>query len=370
MLFGQATKIGNRLYPIVIAISLTALAACTSVTGTTSGSGGSTSTSALTIPGPTGPLETTTVTVEAVPTSDEAGLYIAKDLGYFQREGLTVNIAQTGGGELAVPDLKAGKADIAVGNYVSFVEAQIAGKANLRIIANGSQMQPGNQALYVMPSSKLTTVASLAAHHAKIGVTALNNMGTVLIGSLLQDNGYKVSDVHLVAPPPPGNPFITILGWLKSGTIDAAWLPEPFATNAEQQYGAVKVADFNSGSLLNFPIGVYVGTTAWVKSHPNTVAAFLHAVQQGQQKADIDRAQVEVSLVKHTLLPNGIPLGPANQIAALMTVNTYPLVMDVSTMQRVSNAMFVFGLEPGYAQPYNLMNMIQGEPGMIMPTHG
>jgi hypothetical protein len=32
--------------------------------------------------------------------------------------------------------------------------------------------------------------------------------------------------------------------------------------------------------------------------------------------------------------------------------------------------MFVFGLERGYAQPYNLLNMIQTEPGMIMPMHG
>jgi NitT/TauT family transport system substrate-binding protein len=370
MLFGQVTKIGNRAYPLVAAISLTALAACTSVTGTTSSPASSTSAAALSIPGPTGPLETNTITVEAVPTSDEAGLYIAKDLGYFKREGLTVNIAPIGGGELAIPDLKDGKTDLAVGNYVSFIQAQISGTVNLRLIANGSQMQPGNQALYVMPTSKLTTVADLVAHHAKIGVNTLNNIGTLLIGSLLQDNGYKLSNVQLLAPKPPGNPFLTMLAWLKSGAIDAAWLPEPFATSAEQQYGAVKIADFDSGSLQNFPIGVYVGTAAWVKSHPNTVAAFLHAVQEGQQKADVDRTQVEASLVTNTLLPNGIPQGPANQIAALMTINTYPLTMDVSVMQRVSNAMFQFGLEAGYTQPYNLLNMIQAEPGMIMPMHG
>jgi NitT/TauT family transport system substrate-binding protein len=371
MQFGRSTKMGNRVYPLVVALSLTALAACTSTANTTSTprSGPASVTSALSIPGPTGPLEASTITVEAVPTSDEAGLYIANDLGYFQREGLTVKISPVGGGELTIPDLNDGKTDLAVGNYVSFIQAQIAGKANLRIIANGSLMQPGNQALYVMPSSKLTTVGSLVAHHAKIGVNTLNNIGTVLIGSLLQDNGHQLSDVHLVAPPPPGNPFLTMLGWLKSGVIDAAWLPEPFATNAEQQFGAVKIADFDSGSLQNFPIGTYVGTTQWVQSHPNTIAAFLHAVQEGQQVADVNRSQVESSLVKNTLLPNQIPLSAASQIAALMTINTYPLTMDVATMQRVSNAMFVFGLEPGFPKPYDLMNMIQSEPGMIMPMH-
>jgi len=374
MLFRQSTKIGNRVYPLVVAMSLMALAACTSAANTTTssspGSGTATDASALSIPGPTGPLETTSITVDSVPTSDEAGLYIAKDLGYFQREGLTVNVVPVGGGELAIPDLNDGKAQLAAGNYVSFIQAQITGKANLRLIADGSLMQRGNQALYVMPSSKLTTVASLVAHHAKIGVNTQNNIGTVLIGSLLQDSGFQLGSVHLIAPRPPGNPFLTLLSWLKSGRIDAAWLPEPFATNAEQEYGAVKIADFDSGSLKNFPIGVYVGTTNWVQSHPNTVAAFLHAVQEGQQVADVNRAQVESSLIKETLLPNKIPPAAAAQIAALMTINTYPLTMDVSTMQRVSNAMFVFGMEPGYKQPYNLLNMIQPEPGEIMPMHG
>src|SRR5215469_5575346 len=138
MLFRRSTKIGNRAYLLVVAISLTALAACTSTTSTTSNSGAATNASALTIPGPTGPLETHTITVEAVPTSDEAGLYIAKDLGYFQREGLTVNIEPVGGGELAIPALNSGKTDLAAGNYVSFIQAQITHKANLRIIADGS----------------------------------------------------------------------------------------------------------------------------------------------------------------------------------------------------------------------------------------
>jgi hypothetical protein len=48
-----------------------------------------------------------------------------------------------------------------------------------------------------------------------------------------------------------------------------------------------------------------------------------------------------------------------------MTLDTYPLVMDVPVMQRVSNAMFEFGLTPGLKQPYKVANMVQPEPGEI-----
>jgi NitT/TauT family transport system substrate-binding protein len=345
-----------------------ALAGCSSSGGTSSGTAAGTT--ALTMPGPSGPLETSSITIEAVPTADEAGLYIAKDLGYFKKEGLTVNIVPTGGGELALADLGDGKTQLVAGNYVSFVLAQMNHEYNIRIIAGGSQMQPGNQALYVMPNSKIRSVAGLATQHANIGVNTLSNIGTLLIGSLMADNGYQLKDVNLVAPSAAqtaaaGNPFVADISLLAQGKVQAAWLPEPFATIAQQTLGAIKIADFDSGSLENFPIGGYFGTTQWVQLHPNTVAAFLRALQEGQQKADTDRAQVENSLVTNTLVPNKTPLAQAQQIAALMTINNYPLIMDVPELQRVSNSMFQFGLEPGLSTPYNVSSMIQAEPGLI-----
>ena len=45
-----------------------------------------------------------------------------------------------------------------------------------------------------------------------------------------------------------------------------------------------------------------------------------------------------------------------------MTLDTYPLVMDVPVMQRVPDAMYEFGL---ISKPYNITSMIQPEPGEI-----
>jgi NitT/TauT family transport system substrate-binding protein len=368
MLIGQPKRIGKLLYPLVIVVSLVTLGACSSSSGSDDAMGNS---GVAVMPGPTGPLEQSTIAVEAVPTADEAGLYIAQDLGYFAKEGLTVKISPTGGGELAIPDLTSGKANLVAGNYVSFVQAQIKREADLRIIANGSLMQPGNQAVYVLPSSKIKTVADLAqmgqrpgGHKAKIGVNTLNNIGQLLFGALLQDNGYSLSDVILVPPTGKGNPFAILQSELQSGAIDAAWLPEPFATIA-QSLGAVKLADFDQGSMQNFPIGTYIGTSKWVTTHPQTIAAFLRALQKGQQLADTNRGQVETSLIKNTLLPNNMSQDQASQIASLMTLNSYPLTMDIPTLQRVSDSMFQFNLEAGLTAPYDIRQMVQWEPGTV-----
>ena len=65
--------------------------------------------------------------VDAVPTADAAGLYIALDHGYFAQQGLTVKIVPIIGGEFGMADLQDGHAQIVEGNYVSFIQAQIAG---------------------------------------------------------------------------------------------------------------------------------------------------------------------------------------------------------------------------------------------------
>jgi NitT/TauT family transport system substrate-binding protein len=347
-------RLVNKLgYCLLAALPAVALAACSS-----SGSGVKT--------GP--PPEVSSIIIDAVPTADAAGLYIAEDNGYFTQQGLKVTIAPINGGEYGIGALQTGKAQLIEGNYVSFILAQAAGKfaapnpnnptqtepsrpIDMRLIADASQMQAGNQALYVLGGSPYKTVRDLVKHHVPVGVNSLNNIGSVLLGSLLTANGYKLKDLTQVPEILPLMPSL-----LNARKISAAWLPEPFGTEAQQAYGAVQIADFNQGALQNFPIGTIAGSADWVKSHPNTVAAFLRAYNEGQQIADSDRAAVESALVKH------VPQ-LTKEVAATMTLDTYPLVMDVPVMQRVADAMYEFGV---LKSPYKIADMIQPEQGEIM----
>ena len=119
--------------------------------------------------------EQPTITVDSVPTAEEGGLYVAAAEGFFKRQGLTVKIKSMAGGEERIPDLQSGKAQLAGGNYISFVLAQIAGQANgklanFRVIAPASQVQPGSNALYVLRGSPYKSVAALARGHATVGL--------------------------------------------------------------------------------------------------------------------------------------------------------------------------------------------------------
>ena len=129
-------------------------------------------------------LEKTNLTVGAVPVADEAGLYIAQDQGLFAAEGLHVTIDPILSSADATKGQNDGKFDITAGNSVSYVQAQVTHQSNLEIVAEGSLMQPDNQALYTLPGSRITTIADLKGR--RIGVNVLNNIGTLLISSVLQ----------------------------------------------------------------------------------------------------------------------------------------------------------------------------------------
>ncbi|HEX4830214.1 MAG TPA: ABC transporter substrate-binding protein [Trebonia sp.] len=318
------------------AISAMALASCTSSTAAMS----------------SGP-EMTSIVVDSVPAADEAGLYVAQYEGYFKQEGLNVTIKPVAGGEAAIPDLQSGAAQFVGGNYVSFILAQIDksfdGKpADFRIVAAGSQMTPGTEPLYVRKNSPYQTIADLAKHHASVGLNTGNDVGQVLFGALYQSEGYSFFKNARQVTPAQG--FPALLQMLKNGQVDASWLPTPFGTMAEQQYGAEEIADFDSGATKDFPFTGYIGSTPWVKSHPQTVAAFVRAILKGQQAADAQQGIAETAMAKYTNLP---PL-----IAHAMAFDDYPLSLDIPQLQRVPDEMFQFGLTDGLKKPFQISGMV------------
>ena len=279
-------------------------------------------------------LEKTNLTVGAVPVADEAGLYIAQDEGLFAAEGLHVTIDPILSSADSTKGQNDGKFDITAGNVVSYVQEQVTHQSDLEIVAEGSLMQANNQALYTLPRSPITSITDLKGR--RIGVNVLNNIGTLLISSVLQEHGMSVRDVHFVAVPFPA------LGQaLQRHTVDAAWLPEPTASADAQSMGLQELVDLDQGATAGFPVGWYVVTKAWAKKYPRTLAAFLDALRAGQQIADGNRTAVERAMEK---LPAPFTVSPV--IAAVMSIETYPLTIapDINRVrvQRVADAMLRF----------------------------
>jgi NitT/TauT family transport system substrate-binding protein len=315
--------------------TVAALAVGCSSLPSSSAAGGSTSL-ASSLPTNFGPPEKTTLNVGVVPAMDSAGFFVALHDGLFAKEGLKVKYSPAVSSETAVAQQLQGKLDISGGNYVSYIDEAAIDHQPIEVVAEGSIMQQGSQVILTMPKSPIKTLSQLKGQ--VLGVNAPGNINYLLDVSVLQENGVNPSSVKF---PTKQIAFPQMGGMLASGQVAAAGMPEPFASQAEQQYGAVPLADLNQGATTDFPIQGYVVTKQWAAQNPNTLKRFLAALEVGQETADTDRAAVEQSFE----VLNGPVNGQVTPgIAAVMALNTYPIGIDGTRIQRVADVMYQFGL--------------------------
>ena len=301
-----------------------------------------------TLPTDFGAPEKTTLNVGVVPAMDSAGFFIALHDGLFSREGLTIKYSPATSSETAVAQqvAKDPTLDISGGNYVSYINEAAINHEPIELVAEASIMQQGAQTIYTMPNSKIKTLSELKGQ--LVGVNAPGNIDYLLDVSVLQENNVNPKDVQFpsssdkaFAATGGAIPFPSMAQDLADGEIAAATLPEPFASQAEQHYGAVPLADLNQGATSNFPVEGYVVTKQWAAQNRNSLKRFLAALEVGQEIADTDRAAVEQAFEAIN--------GPANGqvtsgIAAVMALDTYPIGIDATRIQRVADVMYQFGL--------------------------
>src|ERR1700691_6144924 len=94
-----------------------------------------------------GAPEKTTLNVGVVPAMDSAGFFVAMNEGLFAKEGLTINYTPEASSETAIGAQLKGSMDISGGNYVSYINAVAGQHDPLEIVAEGSIMTPGTQAI-------------------------------------------------------------------------------------------------------------------------------------------------------------------------------------------------------------------------------
>jgi NitT/TauT family transport system substrate-binding protein len=291
--------------------------------------------------GPAG-LEKPDLVVATVPSEANAGLYIAQAKGLFTKVGLHVTIKPVVSAATVIPAMLHGSVDATGGGYVSYIAADAAGIADMRILAAGFALGPHVNEIIVPANAHVGTLADLKGK--TIAVNQLNAVGTDLIYIALAAYGISPSQVHLVAVPFPAMP-----GALAAGKIDAAYETEPFVTEAVKNDGVQSVADMNTGPTQDFPLTGYAVLASWAAKYPRTAAAFTKAVEQGNTIASTNLA------VLQQVLGQALHLDPA--ITGVMATGTFPTSANPVQIQRAADLMLQYGQ---LKKPFDVKSLMEG----------
>jgi ABC-type nitrate/sulfonate/bicarbonate transport system substrate-binding protein len=210
---------------------------------------------------------------------DQIGLPIALERGFFEKQGLDVEIARPyATGVDALNALQAGESEI-VQVGVPMIGAVLRGM-DLVALGNysGNATKLGSDATMALIASESSGIkkGDLASLKGKKIAASFGTINHLYILALLEKAGLTPADVTLVNTPPPD---MTVA--LLSKGIDAfsGWDPWPIVAMKDVP-GAVEV--IRGGDVISY-LGFNVGLRPWVEKNGATIEKFLAAVSEADK---------------------------------------------------------------------------------------
>lgn len=197
---------------------------------------------------------------------DMLPIFIANENGYFEEEGLTVDLQVFKSFKDRDAALQAGALDGIIGDLVAIAIYQNAG---VDMVVTGAT--DGEFELVVGEASPVETIADFSGE--KVAISE-NTVIEYTIDQLLEANGKTPADIEKVVIPP----LPTRLEMLNAGEVDASLMPNPFSDAAVAAGGKV-IESVTSEK------GGYISVTAFlgdvVSDNPEALKAFYRGYNKG-----------------------------------------------------------------------------------------
>ncbi|WP_369173223.1 ABC transporter substrate-binding protein [Streptomyces sp. R28] len=280
-----------------------------------------------------------TVTVAALPLIDCAALYIARDRGLFEKEGLDVRIQQVQQSLQALPALAKGQIDmVASANYVTYLQAHEQGTLDVRIVAEAIRAAPRMMEVLVPEDSDIKTVADLEGK--KIAVNVLNNVQSLTLNEILDKQGVGRPVYRAI-------PFPQMGVALDKGQVDAVHAVEPYDSAIQDELKARVLVDGSSAPVEAIPLSGYISTSKYADENGKTLAAFQRAVKAAVRIAEEDPSAVRDILPTYTKV--------TEKQAESIDLPVFPPAMDAAQLTRLTDLMEKQGMLKKPIDPATLM---------------
>ncbi len=229
-----------------------------------------------------------------------SSLWLAKEGGYFKREGLDVELLYIRGGSLLIQSMLSGDVPFAYGPSVPVINASLRG-ADLLLIGN-----TGNSLVFsIMSRPEIKQAADLKGK--KVGVTRLGGSTDWALDAALKRWGLERRDLTVVQTGgmPEG------LAGLVAGVFSAVVLSPPSNFKAAKA-GLRELVDVGQLKII-FPNTPLSTSQAFIKSNRDTALRFLRGFTRGLHRLRTDKEFSMKVLSKYTKVADTETLAQLHQ---------------------------------------------------------
>ncbi len=232
-----------------------------------------------------------TLRIAINPIEVYAQVYYAKEMGFFAKQGLDVDIQPAQSGSAIAAAVVGNAADIGATSTV--VDAVGHGKhIPFIVIAPGAVYTSAapTAALFVAANSPIRKAADL--NGKTISVSGLGTVTEYGTRAWIDKNGGDSSTVKFVELAASAT-----VDAVSTGRIDGAYVTEPYVSTAKKQLRLM--AYVHDAIAKEFLLSTWVTTVQWAKDHPDAVARFAAAMRETSDWANKNPSKSGDILVKY-----------------------------------------------------------------------
>ena len=239
----------------------------------------------------------TALKVGSVPVDAFAQAYYARDMGFFEKAGLDVEITPFSNGAGSTTAIAAGAIDAGISTVTMMANAAIHGLP-LTYFAGGALFDgKPTTALMVAKNSPIASAKDFIGK--TVAVVGLRDGTHLPLVVWLTKNGVDPASVSVIEMP-----FSAMVPAIARGSVAGAVNSEPFITAGADDARVLTLVHNTIGSL--FMTGGWFATTTWLKANMPTARKFATAIYESARWANANHAGSAAILEKYAKLDPAI----------------------------------------------------------------
>ncbi len=215
--------------------------------------------------------QTTSIHVLTLPIDSALEVFIAKDMGFFARQGLDVDIEPGANGSAIAAAVSSAAADIGYSDLVTLAKGYLKGIPFVAIAPAAIWTSAAPVAgLVVQANSPIKSAQDLAGKI--IAVPGLGTLAEYSPRAWIDQNGGDATTARFIEMP-----YAAMPAALAAGRIDVAYISEPFLAVAKKDG---RVLGYSHDAVAKqFLQSAWFTTPQWAKDHPDAVRRFIAALR-------------------------------------------------------------------------------------------
>ncbi|WP_397474451.1 ABC transporter substrate-binding protein [Pusillimonas sp.] len=208
------------------------------------------------------------------PAADWLPAMVAKDTGIFEKHGLDVSLSKIAMVSNIPAAIMSDSLNIGAMTPTALIDTSMSG-LDLVAVAGATRFVKETPFFSVVARDGVEIQSAKDFEGKRVGVPGIRSVADVLFRKWLIDKGADVSKVSIVEVP-----FPQMKDLLKSGTVDAVPVLEPFRTAILADKTGYRVADY-IGEVNEDLLGpVWAGSRKWLDDHPAVAPAFRQSLAE------------------------------------------------------------------------------------------